>query len=357
MLVTFSEKDIRICEECVPLEELRGRRILIAGAGGLIGSALVSLLLALDRKPGLSIDVYALGRDKAALERRFSRYIGTEKFHIEAADVAEYAPADIRPDLIIHGASPASPVAYARTPVDVMRANFLGALRLLELARESGGRLLFASSGEIYGSSDDPDAAFTEEACGFIDPMRVRSCYPESKRAAETLCAGYWAQFGVRAMAARLCYVYGPSIAESNTRADAQFLRDAVSGRDIVMKSRGTQVRSYCYVKDAAIALLSILLKGRPGQAYNVAAPASAASIREYAETLAEIAGVKVAFALPSEEEARGFTPVQRAVLDPGKLEALGWKAVYSLRDGLYDTYQQAIQASSERIRNTLSGP
>ncbi len=346
MLVTFSEKDILVCEKCVPLEELRGRQILIAGAGGLIGSALVGLLLELDRKLGLSIDVYALGRDKEALERRFSRYIGTEELHIEEADVVEYMPADMRPDFIIHGASPASPIAYAQTPVDVMRANFLGTLRLLDLARESGGRLLFASSGEIYGSSDDPDAAFTEEVCGSVDPMRVRSCYPESKRAAETLCASYWAQFGVSAMAARLCYVYGPSIAESNTRADAQFLRDAVSGREIVMKSRGTQVRSYCYVKDAAIALLSILLKGQPGQAYNVAARASVASIREYAETLAEIAGVNVTFALPSEEEARGYTTVQRAVLDPGKLEALGWKSVYSLRDGLYETYQQAVQTS-----------
>lgn len=346
MLVKFSEKDILICEECVPLEGLRGRQILIAGAGGLIGSTLVSLLLELDRKLGLSIDVYALGRNKEALERRFSRYIGTEEFHIEVADIVEYAPVDIHPDLIIHGASPASPIAYAQTPVDVMRANFLGTLRLLDLARESGGRLLFVSSGEIYGSSDDTNAAFTEEACGFIDPMRVRSCYPESKRAAETLCASYWAQFGVRAMAARLCYVYGPSIAESNTRADAQFLRDAVSSRDIVMKSQGTQVRSYCYVKDTAIALLSILLKGQPGQAYNVAAPASVASIREYAETLAEIAGVNITFAFPSEEEARGYTPVQRAVLDSGKLEALGWKPVYSLRDGLYDTYQQVMQAS-----------
>lgn len=346
MLITFSEKDILICEECVPLEELRGRQILIAGAGGLIGSTLVSLLIALDRRLGLSIDVCALGRNKKALESRFSRYIGAEGFRIEVADVIEYAPTDMRPELIIHGASPASPIAYARTPVDVMRANFLGTLRLLELARESKGRLLFASSGEIYGNSDDPNATFTEEACGSVDPMQVRSCYPESKRAAETLCASYWAQFGVRALVARLCYVYGPSIAESNTRADAQFLRDAVSGRDITMKSQGKQVRSYCYVKDAAIALLCILLKGQPGQAYNVAAPASVASIREYAETLAEIAGVRVAFALPSEEEAKGYTPVQRAALDSGKLEALGWKPAYSLRDGLYDTYQQAMQIS-----------
>ena len=232
-----------------------------------------------------------------------------------------------------------------------MQANLLGTIRLLEYLRaQGGGRFLLLSTGEIYGENPTLPEGFSEGDHGWVDSMQPRACYPESKRAAETLCAAYAAQYGVDALAARLCHVYGPTFTASNSRADAQFIRRALAGEDIVLKSAGTQVRSFCYVADAAAALLTLLQRGEAGQAYNVANRNSVASIRQYAETLADIAGVRVAFDVPPEVERAGYTRVTRAVLNPGKLEALGWRPRYDLRAGLEQTFR--CRAGEDERRN-----
>lgn len=320
------------------LESFRGKRFLIAGAGGLIGSTLAEMLLEADSTQGLEIRVCALGRRRSKLEERYQKWLGSPYFEILEGDVSDLAPVEEPVDYIVHAASPAHPLAYSRTPVDVMKANLLGTMNLLEQAKRSGARLLYISSGEIYGVSSQADSAFKEGEYGYTDILNPRACYPESKRAAETLCASYHAQYGTDAVVARLCHVYGPSITEKNSRADAQFLRNVLAHEDIVMKSPGTQTRSFCYVKDAAEGLLYILAKGASGEAYNIANRNSVATVRDYARTLAEAGGVGIRDEFPSEVEARGYSKISRAVLDASKLEALGWKPRYDLRQGLEDT-------------------
>lgn len=323
------------------LEKLAHKRFLITGASGLVGSSLVDLLMALEQtyKPGMCINV--LGRKRSVLEKRFSLNASPRAdIHIIEGDVSRVDLLDLKVDYIVHAASPSHPLAYSQTPVDVMWANLLGTINMLELAKCFGARLLFISSGEIYGSSSDPSSCFKEGEYGYIEISNPRSCYPESKRAAETLCASYIAQYGVEAVVARLCHVYGPAITESNSRADAQFLRNVVRHEDIVMKSPGLQVRSFCYVKDAAEGLLYILLKGASGEAYNIANKNSVATIREYAETLATLGGVKIRNEFPSEDETKGYSKISRAVLDGTKLEQLGWVPQYDLESGLKDTLE-----------------
>lgn len=356
MSVNFFESDLESYSRWIPAERLNGKRILIAGAGGLIGSALIDFLMEFSRRNGIAVTIRALGRNTDALVRRFSKYLHSEAFRIETADVTEISAFDWEADYMIHAASPSSPLAYSLTPVEVMRANILGTMSLLALARKCGAKMLFVSSGEIYGNSGDPACSFAEEDVGRgeIDILNPRSCYPESKRAAETLCASYRAQFHVEFVTARLCHVYGPSITETNSRADAQFLRNVINGENIVMKSAGSQVRSFCYVKDAVVGILCALLNGADGEAYNVADKNSVATIREYAETLADIGGVGIENQFPSQAEARGYTRIQRAVLNAGKLERLGWMPIYNLKDGLRDTYRQAMEAAGQGGRGAL---
>ena len=321
-------------------EWLHGRRVLVTGATGLIGSFLVEALLSQD----VDVGVYAAGRSASAMKKRFGGFVDDPRFHCVLYDAARPVSLDFDVDYIVHAACSAHPLAYASDPVGTMRANLLGVMNLLEYLRERpGGRLVFLSTGEIYGENPGLPEGFSEGDHGYIDSIRPRSCYPESKRAAETLCASYVAQYGVQAVVARLCHVYGPTFTQTNSRADAQFLRNALNHQDIVLKSQGAQVRSWCYVADAVNALLLLLRKGEAGQAYNVANRSATASIREYAQTLAEMGGVSLRFDLPPDQEKAGYTQITRAVLNPAKLEALGWRARYDLRTGLAHTLAEAI--------------
>ena len=328
------------CGELPGLEALKGARVLITGATGLIGSCLVDALLLLNAARGMAIEIHAAGRSASGMKSRFGAAADDPRFHYVPYEATKPLALDFEADYVVHAATSAHPLAYATDPVGIMQANLVGAMQLLEYLRGQGhGRFVLLSSGEVYGENPDLPEGFGEADHGWIDPMKPRSCYPEAKRASETLCACYAAQYGVEALVARLCHVYGPTFTAANSRADAQFIRKALAGEDIVMKSTGSQVRSFCYVADAARALLTLLVQGQRGEAYNVANRNSVASIREYAETLADVAGVSVTFELPPEIEKAGYTKVTRAVLDPSKIEGLGWRPRYDLRSGLEETW------------------
>ena len=318
------------------LDALRDSSILLTGATGMVGACIADMLALANDRLGLNLRIHALCRNTERAKARFAHLSCVE---VAACDLTKPLSGLPKADYIIHAASNAHPMAFSADPVGTMQSNILGTMNLLSHLVSTGGkRLLFVSTGEIYGENPAVKNGFSEDSFGKIDSMNPRSCYPESKRAAETMCASYVRQFGADAVVARLCYIYGPTIAPDNSRADAQFLRKALAGENIVMKSEGTQMRSYCYVADAAAALLTILLRGETGNAYNVASRDGEHSIREYAHTLAELAGVTVDFDLPPEAERAGYSTVTRAVQDPSKLEALGWRAHTVLKEGLQHT-------------------
>lgn len=305
----------------LPWEKLSGCNILVTGSTGLVGSSFVDALM---NNPSKDYQVYALGRNKQRAWARFHRFKDDSAFHFLCGDVTLPLACDVPFHFIIHAASNGSPNFFANSPVEVMKSNLYGVSNLIEygLAHDMK-RFLYVSTGEVYG--DNEAAVFDESSYGYVDILDTRSCYPSSKRAAETLAICYAAEYGADVVVARPCHTYGPHFTESDNRVYAQFIRNVLNGDDIVMKSSGTQYRSWCYVDDCVSALLFILLKGKNGQAYNVADKTSVVTIRELAEMIAHIAGRKVVMQVPSDNEKKEFTSIKRAVFDTAKLESLGW--------------------------------
>lgn len=321
---------------------LFGKTIFLTGASGLIGSFLADLLMYANETRNAQIKIYALVRDREYAERRFRSLLDYSDFHLIVQDVCDPPAFNRRVDYIIHAAGDGYPQAFAERPAETMLPALIGTWRLLEYAKEADRpRFLYVSSGEIYGEMHSEYLeGFTETDGGYVDTMQSRSCYPSAKRAAETMCAAYHAEYGVDAVVARPCHVYGPNTSKKDNRAAAQFFRNVLTGQDVVLKSTGRQLRSYTYVGDCVSALLTVLIKGAAGEAYNIANPGAVITIAEFAQITAECGGRKCLYAIPDEADSREHTPISYGVLDASKLQALGWKGVYDASRGIRHTLQ-----------------
>lgn len=322
----------RALAQVAGLERLEGTTVLVAGATGLIGSFVVDML-SRHAAAGHDMRVVAVGRSLERLQARFGDAPGVT---CAAHDVSE--PWDALPaaDYVVHAASKGDPASFAADPVGIMRANLDGTYAALEHVRAHGGKLCYVSSGEVYGEFDHVIEELEEPmaGAGTFDLLAPRSCYPLSKRAAETLCASHAAQFGTSFVVVRPSHTFGPNALASDSRANARFVRDALAGHDIVLRSAGTQVRSYTYVADGASGLLSALLAREEGQAYNVAWTPARCSIAEFAAEVAHQAGVGITVG----EDPNPGSPISRQVLSSAKLEALGWQGSYDVPAGIAAT-------------------
>ncbi|MBR5657515.1 MAG: NAD-dependent epimerase/dehydratase family protein [Prevotella sp.] len=313
----------RIYDFPLPWEQLSGSNILVTGATGLIGSSLVDVLM---HHPQRDYQVYAAGRNEERAKNRFQDYQDDSSFHFLKYDVMESLTSEIPFHYIIHAASNGSPNFFANHPVEVMKANLFGVTNLIEYGMSHDmRRFLYVSSGEVYGECADD--VFSEKSSGYVDCANPRACYPSSKRAAETLCVSYAKEYGADVVVARPCHTYGPCFTESDNRAYAQFIRNVQQGQDIVLRSPGTQLRSWCYVVDCANALLHILMKGASSEAYNIADETSNLTIRQLAELIAKIGGRKVVMDI-DENLMKTNNIISHALFDTSKLKALGWRPI-----------------------------
>lgn len=315
------------------LSELNHRTLLITGGTGMIGKWMIDLLL-----KDTDCRIVVTGRSEDKFRERFA---ASDKLMFFKWDIAhEHLPPVANPvDYIVHLASNTHPVAYARDPVSTIVMNVSATKELLDFAVEKKcRRFVYASSVEIYGQNRGDVEKFREDYCGYIDSNTLRAGYPESKRCGEALCQAYIKQYGLDIVIPRIARVYGPTLQRSDTKALSQFIFNALAGKDVVLKSEGKQHFSYLHVADAVSGILTVMLKGENGAAYNVADDASNIRLRDLAQMIAMQCGRKVVFELPDATEKTGFSPASVAVMNSDKLKSLGWKPVFGLAAGIDDT-------------------
>lgn len=313
-------------------EPLRGKTFLITGATGLIGSVMVKCLLKLNRQRNLGVKILAVVRnlEKAKL------LLGTngENLQFLQADLKDISANAIgqKVDYVIHLASPTAGRFMEENPVETFDLAYRSTYALLSFAHQTEVRsMVYVSSLEYYGQILD-DKLITEDMQGYVDPTSSRSSYPMGKRAAEYLCYAFSKEFGTPAKVARLTQTFGAGISENDNRVFAQFARSIIKGDDIVLHTTGESAKPYCYTMDCVSAILYILLKGKNGEAYNVANEETYITIRGMAEFL------KARFSLDINvrvelSENMGYAPVTKLHLSAQKLIALGWRPQYGLKD------------------------
>lgn len=344
--VVKTETD-RIINASLSWDKLKNKTLLVTGATGFIGSYVIRAVLGKSLKDNLNVRVIALVRNEERARKAFCEFEGKDCLDFLVQDVCQPLTTDKKADFIVHCASNAAPKEYSEYPVETMKTNFIGTLNLLDYAkRVNAESFLYVSTIEVYGTTKDLER-IGEDDYGTIDALKVRSCYPLSKKGCETLAVSYSDEYSLPVKIGRLSYIFGPGMKEGDSKIVAVFPKCIADGKDIVMKSRGEQLRSYTYVTDAITALLTILLDGENGQAYNIASKKCITTIAGIAHTLVEAfpeKGLKVVFDLPTEQEAKGFSLIENAVLDSQKLETLGWEPEIYLKDGLVRIVEEQIE-------------
>jgi UDP-glucuronate decarboxylase len=319
-----------------PWEKLAGKRVLVTGAGGMLPAYTVWTLLGLNDSRGLGIEVVGMVRSRDRAARNLGRDLGRSDFTLIEHDVSQPLELDGPLDHVVHGASAARPSLHAVDPVGTIRANLQGTFNLLDACvAHDGAGFTIMSSAEVYGVQPEGVELIGEDDYGRLDPLNPRASYSEGKRAAETICAAYHAQHRIHITVARFGHIYGPGMALDDGRVQADFARNVIEGNDILLNSDGSAMRTYTYVADAVAGMFTAMLRGEP-TAYNIADSRGMTSIRDLAGLFTRTRpekGLTVTFG-PSVDPST-FSPSKRQGLASDRLEALGWRPIVDLPDGL----------------------
>jgi nucleoside-diphosphate-sugar epimerase len=322
------------------LEQLKDKTFLITGATGLIGSVMVKCLLELNRQMRLGIKVIAVVRnlDKAMMVYA-DEYSQIDFLQLELSEITQERIGRIV-NYIVHLASPTASKYFVEHPVETLRTSIDGTTAILEYAKAAQvDSVVFASSLEVYGTNED-GRLIDESFQGYVNPLDVRSSYNMGKRAAECLCHSYANEYQLPVKIARLTQTTGAGIAKDDNRIIAQFARLTAEGKDIILHTTGEAARPYCYTTDAVSALLYILLKGKNGEAYNVANEDTYISARDMAEYLKKNFNPNIDIRVELNDNM-GYAPATKLQLSSNKLKELGWKPRYQL----YDIFDNLIKS------------
>ncbi|MDZ4756742.1 MAG: NAD-dependent epimerase/dehydratase family protein [Bacteroidota bacterium] len=342
MISTIIQEDIdSIIKEDLPWEKFKGKTILITGANGFLPAYLSYVFIYLNKLKNYDIKLVLLCRNKERAELKFSQFLEDRNIQLLIHDVNQPISIEQGIDIVIHAASQASPRFYGVDPVGTINANIIGTSNLLQLAHQKKCEaFLYFSSSEVYGVSNMEGEPIAENDYGYMDPTNVRACYGEGKRAGETLCVSWMHQYGVPIKIVRPFHTYGPGMDLKDGRVYADFISDLVNNKDIEMKSDGLAVRAFCYLKDATLGFIYILLRGENGQAYNLGNINGRSSIIELAQKLVNLFPEKKIKLIKKEVSNQNYIKslVNINIPNSTKLCDLGWNPTTIIETGFKRT-------------------
>jgi len=342
------EEDFNVLAETYDFSFLKNKSVLITGATGLLGSQLLKYMLFLNKRFSYDIQLYALARSESKVSTVFNDGV-YEKDDISFifADVLKLPSIDFSIDYIIHGASITSSKSFVDTPVETIDIAINGTMNILELARAKNIKgMVYLSSMEVFGTTRPDQSSVRESDLGYIDILSSRSSYSESKRMCECLCACYVSEYNVPVKIVRLTQTLGAGIDYNDTRVAAQFARAVIEKHNIILKTKGLTKRPVLYTRDALSAILTVLDKGKNGEAYTAANPETFCTISETAHMIADkIAHGNISVEYNIKDIPAEYAPNLNLNLNVNKLMELGWKPVVDLQDA----YQKMIDSMQKK--------
>lgn len=320
-------------------EPFREKTVVITGATGLIGSLVCRALLWADSAYRLGAHVVAVVRDIAKAHEILGDYKadGYLEFYVTNLSLPQELNIPAA-DYVLHAAMITKSRTMVERPIDVIDTSLNSTRSMLNLSYSTGARMVYISSMEVYGTLPAGEIA-DERALGWLDLSSVRSCYPESKRMCENLCNCFASQRGVKVCSARLAQTFGAGVLPGEGRAFAQFVRAAMAGEDIVLRTRGLSDGNYVNSIDVTAALLILLACGGVGEAYNIANEESHDTIRKVAELAASMFGDGKSHVVIDADESNssGYAPDVHLRLSSAKLRELGWETTLGLAASLQE--------------------
>jgi len=316
------------------------KRILVTGGAGFLGSHIC------DRMVSAGHDVICLDNFFTSQKNNITHLLGKPNFELIRHDITH--PMWLEVDEIYNMACPASPVHYQYNPIKTMKVSVMGAINVLGMAKRCKAKVLQASTSEVYGDPTPEHHPQTEAYRGNVNPIGIRACYDEGKRAAETLFFDYHRSNGVNIRVVRIFNTYGPRMHPYDGRVVSNFIVQAITGQDLTLYGDGSQTRSFCYCDDLVNAIIAHMNNsddfvgpvniGNPGEF----------TIKQLAEQVIELTGSKsklVYLPLPNDD------PLQRKPDISLAKEKLGWEPKVPLRDGLMKTidYFKSLDLSKFR--------
>ena len=337
-----------IISENLPWDKFKNKTILITGGNGFLASYIIKSLLSANIYYRLNLKIICLVRNKTSKINRLKFIKNSKNLIIVNHKLEKPLPKNFpKSDFIIHSASQASPKYYYVDPVGTLLPNSIGTFHLLEYAIKcKSEKFLFFSSGEVYGVPSNKNKKIKEDNYGYLDPTNLRSCYAESKRIGETMCVSYSKQFNLNINIVRPFHTYGPGLNLDDGRVFADFVADVVSKRKIIIKGDGSEKRCFCYLSDATIGFLNILLNGINREAYNLGNPSCEISIKDLAKLISNLfpnRHIKIRFDGSSIKKNYLKSPITKVLPSIEKIKKLGWSPKISLEEGFSKTINSFI--------------